>query len=120
MGAWKSVAQCCSDLVQGGFDDWRMPTVSELFTWAKAMSNAEYMTCPAYVKPGAGDPDNNFEYCAVTTYSAVTCAHRGQATNSPTFCVRGKGQNVPPVTTETTCSAPCGLASELVYQACAP
>jgi hypothetical protein len=119
-GAWRAVAQCCQDLVAGGFDDWRVPTVAELFTWAKPATNAEYMTCPAYVKPGAGDPANNFEYCTVTTYSAVTCAHRGQATTSPTFCVRGHGQNVAPINTETTCSAPCGLASENVYLDCAP
>src|SRR6266487_4794606 len=89
MGSWNVVSQCCSNLVQGGFSDWRLPTVSELFTWAKPATNAEYITCPSYVKPGAGDPANNFEYCTVTTYSAVTCAHRGQATTSPTFCVRG-------------------------------
>ena len=117
-GSWNVVSQCCRALVQGGFDDWRMPTVAELFTWAKPATNAEYMTCPSYVKPGAGDPANNFEYCTVTTYSAVTCAHRGPGTSSGTFCVRGQGVNVSTVNTEATCASPCGLATEMIYEGC--
>jgi hypothetical protein len=119
-GTWEDVEQCCLALPQVGGQSWRMPTVSELETWVQPSTSFECLTCPAYIAPGAGDPENNFEFFAVTTDSAVACAHRGQATTGPTFCVSGQGVNVPMIDTETTCSPACGRSTWSVFKPCLP
>lgn len=94
--SWVAEAQYCDDLAQGGFDDWRMPTLEELASWPlKGPDGGNIMTAPRYVGANWTDEQKNgdFHVCMRTFYQAG-CGWQGSQNVYGTVCVRGQGQNL--------------------------
>jgi hypothetical protein len=95
---WSQANQYCDMLVQAGFDDWRMPTWEELYTWPiPGPSGGNLLTAPRYVGATWTDMQKatDFHVCMRTFYGAEGCGWQGYANTYGTVCVRGVGKNLP-------------------------
>ena len=93
---WLAENQYCDDLTQGGFSDWRMPTLEELASWPiHGPDGGNIMTSPRYVGPTWTDEQKNgdFHLCMRTFYQAG-CGWQGSQNVYGTVCVRGQGTNL--------------------------
>ncbi|UJR78173.1 DUF1566 domain-containing protein [Sandaracinus amylolyticus] len=106
-GNWEPAKAYCGALTAGGFDDWRMPTVTELASlplsaipWIGRLG-----TAPRYVPSGATDL-GNFHYCGIThwdTAGALGCGWVGPGNSDGTICVRGTAAVATPLPSGCDC-----------------
>lgn len=94
----RAAAKFCLDLVQDGFDDWRLPTTPELRSYPSlAVSGYAYIAGPTMIpNASASDMDGcttDSHSCNLSQYSTgnFTCNWQGQAPSAyGVFCVRGE------------------------------
>jgi hypothetical protein len=102
--------QHCEDLTLGGYDDWRMPTVEELFSLVRR-NNAGNIDAMAFPNaPGscwtATQPDA-MHSCAVGFDSGGCYKYGNSAGTWGTYCVRGTSTTLPPLS--AACKMVCGI-----------
>jgi len=93
----KQAAKHCDQLVQDGFDDWRVPEPQEMATWPNLTSSANaYITSPTYIPKTASSTEegckSNAHSCNLAKYSMsgpAQCAWQGVGFKGPVVCVRG-------------------------------
>jgi hypothetical protein len=106
---WADENQYCQDLTQGGFDDWRMPTLEEISTWPiKGPDGGNIMTAPRYVGADWTDEQKNtqFHVCMRTFYLAG-CGWQGPENVYGTVCVRGQAANL--TSFDSVCDNTCTM-----------
>jgi len=115
---WPEENHYCDTLIQAGYDDWRMPTWEELYTWPIAgPSGGSLLTAPRYVGSNWTDMQKNTDYhvCMRTFYGQEGCGWQGYANTYGTVCVRGVGTGLPSL--GQSCS---GCAQHLSAYGCQP
>ena len=102
--------QHCLDRKLGGYDDWRMPTVEELYSLVRR-NNAGNIDAIAFPNaPGscwtATQPDA-VHSCAVGFDSGGCYKYGNSAGTWGTYCVRGSSTMLPPLS--ASCKMACGI-----------
>jgi hypothetical protein len=102
--------QHCDSLTLGGYDDWRMPTVEELFSLVRRNNTTNIDETAFPNPPGscwtATQPDS-MHSCAVGFDSGGCYKYGNSAGTWGTYCVRGSSSALPPLS--AACKTVCGL-----------